>query len=352
MEAKYLQITESVKRQIRNGDYLIDRVPSERKLADSFGVSYMTARRAVQQLLKDDVFTRAENGRLALHPRLAGSCRHNVAVILPNWPIPSLDKWRKALQEVVGERGGVLKTVYYDHADDPVIGEALSGDFTRCFLALAVIPELMLQRLAPLRDRVVLFHHDLSANGFVSLDASAAGNIALLVNHLYALGHRRIGLVNTQASNEIITARIDAYRRRIGELGLDLQLFDAPVKPFERADLAAYELVRKAIGAEEFRGTGLIAATIEAAIGTLRAVHDCGLHPGREISVAAYGGFETARLSIPSITVTYTPDVEMKCRRLVEELLDRRSPERFLYSWMDMEVWLGESTGPAPETTR
>ena len=53
MDAKYLQITESIKRQIRNGDYLIEKVPSERKLADSFGVSYMTARRAVQQLIED-----------------------------------------------------------------------------------------------------------------------------------------------------------------------------------------------------------------------------------------------------------------------------------------------------------
>ena len=68
MDAKYLQITESIKRQIRNGDYLIEKVPSERKLADSFGVSYMTARRAVQQLIEDRFFLRCENGRLAIGP--------------------------------------------------------------------------------------------------------------------------------------------------------------------------------------------------------------------------------------------------------------------------------------------
>ena len=68
MDAKYLQITESIKRQIRNGDYLIEKVPSERKLADSFGVSYMTARRAVQQLIEDSFFLRCENGRLAIGP--------------------------------------------------------------------------------------------------------------------------------------------------------------------------------------------------------------------------------------------------------------------------------------------
>lgn len=53
MEAKYLEIAEAVKRQIRNGDYLMDKVPSERKLAEAYAVSYMTARRTVQQLVAD-----------------------------------------------------------------------------------------------------------------------------------------------------------------------------------------------------------------------------------------------------------------------------------------------------------
>lgn len=42
MEAKYLEIAEAVKRQIRNGDYLMDKVPSERKLAEAYAVSYMS----------------------------------------------------------------------------------------------------------------------------------------------------------------------------------------------------------------------------------------------------------------------------------------------------------------------
>lgn len=96
MEAKYLEIAEAVKRQIRNGDYLMDKVPSERKLAEAYAVSYMTARRTVQQLVADGALMRGENGRLNVNPAFAVSAEQcKVAMVLPNWPIPSLDKWRR-----------------------------------------------------------------------------------------------------------------------------------------------------------------------------------------------------------------------------------------------------------------
>ncbi|AVM45992.1 hypothetical protein C5Q97_15250 [Victivallales bacterium CCUG 44730] len=347
MDAKYLQITESIKRQIRNGDYLIEKVPSERKLADSFGVSYMTARRAVQQLIEDRFFLRCENGRLAIGPAAVENAgRLNVVLVLPNWPIPSLDKWRKALYELVRERNGVLKTVYFDHEDDNVIQEALTGDFSRVFLELPVIPELTRQRLCGMRDKVVLLQHDLTDFGLTCLDAASPENMGLLVDHLHMLGHRKIALLNTQPLNEVITGRIEVFRRRSVELGLEHQFFNAPVNTFERADHKAYELAGGIIRRNCFSGTGIVTTTIEAAIGTLRAVHDNGMRPGKEISVCAYGGLESARLSIPSITVICATDIERQCRNLLCDILDRRTPERLLYSWEKMSIWQGESSGP------
>ncbi len=347
MNAKYLQITESIKRQISNGDFLIDRVPSERKLAGAFGVSYMTARRAVQQLLSDDVFIRSDNGRLALNPHF---CEKELSVImvLPNWPVPSLDKWRKALTEIVRERGGILKTVYFDHEDDSSIREALSGEYTRCFLVLARISELMRQHICALRDRVVLLHHDLTEYGLTCLDASSSDYMKLLVDHLYQFGHRRMALLNTQPENEVIRGRIEAFQQRVETLGQTITVFDSPVASFERADQKAYDLLCEKLRSGEFTGSAVVTTTIEAAIGALRAIHDCGKRPGKDISVCAFGGIEAARLSIPSITVTYTPEAGKKSRILLEDILDRRTPERLLYAWENMKIWQGESTGPAP----
>ena len=244
------------------------------------------------------------------------------------------------------ERNGVLKTVYFDHEDDNVIQEALTGDFSRVFLELPVIPELTRQRLCGMRDKVVLLQHDLTDFGLTCLDAASPENMGLLVDHLHMLGHRKIALLNTQPLNEVITGRIEVFRRRSAELGLEHQFFNAPVNTFERADHKAYELAGGIIRRNCFSGTGIVTTTIEAAIGTLRAVHDNGMRPGKEISVCAYGGLESARLSIPSITVICATDIERQCRNLLCDILDRRTPERLLYSWEKMSIWQGESSGP------
>ena len=68
--AKYTEVMSVIKRRIREGDYLLDSIPGERKIAEETGVSYMTARRAVQELLDEEVLIRDPSGSLDVHPRL------------------------------------------------------------------------------------------------------------------------------------------------------------------------------------------------------------------------------------------------------------------------------------------
>lgn len=347
MSAKYIQITEAVKRQIRNGDYLIDKIPSERKLAEVFGVSYMTGRRAVQQLLSENIFLRMPNGRLAISPQFDRKEEQlNVAMIMPNWPIPSLNKWRRALQQVVDMRGGIVKTIFYDHNNDSVIQEALNGNFSRIFITLSIIPDALRPKLEQMKDRVVLLYQDLSDDGFICLDSPSPDHIGLLTGHLYELGHRDISLLNTQPKGNIIKGRINSFEHCASGRGMNYSIIDHPVNPFEDAGLRAYEVFKDILSFESFTSTGIVCTTIEAAQGSIRAAYDCGLEPGKDISICSYGGLEVARLSIPSITVTSTIDVERQCRSLITDILDLRTPERLLYGWDRMEVWPGESTGP------
>ncbi len=347
MSAKYIQITEAVKRQIHNGDYLMDKIPSERKLAEVFGVSYMTGRRAIQQLVSEEVFLRQPNGRLAINPEFGHKEEQlNVAMIMPNWPISSLNKWRKALQQVVEMRGGIVKTIFYDHNEDNVIQEALNGNFSRIFITMSVIPQSIRLKLNQLKDQAILIYQDLSTEGFTCLDSPSPDHIGLLTGHLFELGHRNISLLNTQPENEIIQGRINSFKHCAAARGMQYNIINHPVNPFEDAGLKAYEILKDTLTFENFAATAIVCTTIEAAQGGMRAIYDCGMQPGKELSICAYGGIEVARLSIPSITVTCTVDVERQCRSLISDIIDRRTPERLLYGWDRMDVWTGESTGP------
>ena len=72
--AKYNEVMSVIKRRIREGDYFVDSIPGERRLAEETGVSYMTARRAVQQLLEEKVLIRQASGLLEVHPDYIGAC--------------------------------------------------------------------------------------------------------------------------------------------------------------------------------------------------------------------------------------------------------------------------------------
>ena len=64
VKSKYIQITELFKRRLERGDYSFTSLPGAQKRAAETGVSYLTARQAIQTLIDDGVLKRLENGRM------------------------------------------------------------------------------------------------------------------------------------------------------------------------------------------------------------------------------------------------------------------------------------------------
>src|SRR4051812_21072098 len=80
--SKYTEVMSVIKRRIREGDYLLSKFPGERKIAEETGVSYMTARRAITQLLDDKVLVRGPSGGLDVHPSYAKRAKPAQVVLL------------------------------------------------------------------------------------------------------------------------------------------------------------------------------------------------------------------------------------------------------------------------------
>src|ERR1700752_5488981 len=93
--AKYTEVMSVIKRRIREGDYLLDSIPGERKIAEETGVSYMTARRAVQELLDAEVLIRGDSGALDVHPTYTRRAKPAEVVLLcPAYPSSYLTQLR------------------------------------------------------------------------------------------------------------------------------------------------------------------------------------------------------------------------------------------------------------------
>lgn len=136
----------------------------------------------------------------------------------------------------------------------------------------------------------------------------------LAVQHLAALGHRRIA--HLRASTRRASAdRADSYEQTMRELGLD----DA-VHTFAIADLPTFisEVAAGGAGA----ATAVFAANDRLAAAVVGAAIDAGLRVPEQLSVVGYDNTDLARALRPALTSVDQPRLELGQRAM--ELLAER----------------------------
>src|SRR5689334_14278311 len=119
---KYMEVMSVIERRIREGDYLLHSIPGERRIAEETGVSYMTARRAVMELLDQKVLIRQASGALDVHPSYAKQARPAEVVLLyPAYASTYLTQLRGMVSEFAEKRGVRLRPAQYIHWDESTV---------------------------------------------------------------------------------------------------------------------------------------------------------------------------------------------------------------------------------------
>jgi LacI family transcriptional regulator len=126
-----------------------------------------------------------------------------------------------------------------------------------------------------------------------------ADGVRLAVDHLYALGHRRIahiaGALNTLAGAE----RLDAFRRECRALRLEPA--DELIRQGDFASASGYRETCALLALAK-RPTAIVAASDLMALAALQAIRDAGLKPRRDVAVVGFDDLEAAALAHPPLT--------------------------------------------------
>lgn len=307
----FTDVVSVVERRIAEGDYMLKDLPGERRLAEEVGVSYMTARKAVQELIARKVLSRKPNGALAVHPGVRNAPPPTrVALLTPAYPSPHLVRCRLAISQAADQQNVLFRPVEYVHWHDPVVKEALEGsDGLLVIPSTEPIPQALLRAFSAGEDKVVFFDDDMTAHGIPSIRLFASGHIAQLFDHLWKRGHRRIDCLNAQGRNDEIDRRIGEWRAWLEARGASGALWDRPAEPFADALVTGYEAMRQVLGARDRPGA-LVCTTQPAALGAIRACHDAGLAVGRDIAICTINNEPTGRYFCPSLTGLEFPKVE------------------------------------------
>lgn len=301
-----------LERRIRNGDYLVARLPAERVLALETGVSYMTARKAVTMLIDRGLLTRGDNGRLELGESVGrrAAAPAQIAFFAPAWPTLDIQHWRRAVEAAAAARGASVKAYYFMHWEDPVLAEALArGDGAFIYPLTGTVPAQVRRALLAPGVRVAWIDYDPLGEGLPSITLSPPEAVAAVLEHLHGLGHRRIACLNTQPHDRSTLGRIGTWRDWCQARGSAGELLDQPVQPGEDPSPQALAAVARWLAAGRPAATALFVTTGMPAVAAMRAIHEAGLRPGRDLAVATLndeGDF--GRYTIPGLTAIHLPD--------------------------------------------
>lgn len=130
------------------------------------------------------------------------------------------------------------------------------------------------------------------------------------VNHLIALGHRRIGFIGGSTDHPSISDRLKGYAQALEEAGLarhnSLVAADQPDSSAEGGYSAARRLLRPSL-----RSTAIFATNDSMAVGAIRAATEAGLNVPDDLAIVGFDDIEIASHADPPLTTMRVPKEEM-----------------------------------------
>lgn len=291
-------------------------VPTVRELTEELGVAQGTVVQAMNALKSDGVIERPA-GKM----RLVVCSRHDhhlcrIAIIRPDWPSPDFDAVVKSIVQAGDGRNWGFEIKTYGKLQNVSLNRLASN----CDAAVLIpnsepFPDHLRKALQkPSRPTVVAYEPvDGLGVPVVSVDGEMCGELA--VEHLAALGHRRILAVMSEPPSSYSMSRIEGWRNGMAGLGFSAeetdQLFiDCKCQPSQSSIEWAYEYLSKVLNNMPFDFTGVFFDDWTGALAGMRVFREMSIDVPNDLSVVSFSGVGSiAQFLNPALSA-----VEMDCK--------------------------------------
>jgi LacI family transcriptional regulator len=163
-----------------------------------------------------------------------------------------------------------------------------------------------------------------------------------LVEHLYALGHRRMAYIGHQLSLATTEERRSAFTETAQRLGVEHTYCEVLERDGPEAGRdAVRELVHRG-----FDASAILCLNDFTAIGVLRELRNRDVRVPQDVSVTGFDNISLSEFTCPSLTTVYIPRLHlarMMLKMVVPSDGPAASPARYV---IDAEVIIRESSGP------
>lgn len=300
----------------------------------------------VRPALRERVMTAVDH--LGYRPNLAARALRTskfnmVGLVVPDISNPFFAQLAKDIEAEAAKQAHTVMLANSD--DDPDVEarqiETLLDQSPRGLIVVGSVD----QSVAAIRTNIPIVSVDRRYANYKLISADHQVGSALIAEHLFHLGHRRIAYISGPLSTEVGRLRKKGFCDRLLSLANDddnlhLQSVEGHFD-YASGEESARKLL---VGEFHTRPTAIAAASDQQAIGVLRFARDLGLEVPSELSIAGFDDIALAKLVVPSLTSVSQRTDEM-ARIAVNHLM---SKEPLINDDQLVETYLcpRESTGP------
>ncbi len=350
---KYQTVRNKLEAAIRSGEFTTgDQLPAEQTLADQYGVSLMTARRVVCDLVAADLLERrARKGTFvrAHAVEKVNTTTLNLIVVAYDTAFQRtfLNQGMR-LAEEKGWRGNVIRLARGQQ--DAAVRAIQEGE-----LALMMLEEVQPQSALGLAvrgagGRVVSIGIDFTKLGVPSIFVEVTRSFQTVFEHLRALGHKEIMLIDQQVSKNLNVLHAIAWQKATSSFyspaEADAHSIHLDTPNFQCPSFDAYSSVRELLQGRN-QPTALVCFGEEITQGALAACRTAGHTVPDTISVVNIldaTSMVFAHPPITSIDVDFESQIQLALE-LLQSSQDGNLPEARLHTVEPLLIQR-ESVGP------
>ncbi len=298
---------ERLRKEIKIGNFARGAsLPSERDLAEQFGVSYMTMRKAVGGLVSDGILERSRgSGTYVCEDIAETKLQKLLGLVMPAWAAPENLDFIMHISEACAKANWLVKIIYVRSWEERSILDLWQNcDALACtsLTDLHTLSEPLIKRIRSRLKPMVFCGLDASAFNADSVYYLPDSRLEEAAEQLYQMGHRRILRVEQKANpGDRFHTGIDGFREYFHDEHPDVE-FDETTFLLEipRFELAHYTIRRElAAHRDLLRQYTTILCSLSFFWGVMAGIHQAGLRVPEDISVLTVGDRQEAEFYQP-----------------------------------------------------
>ena len=306
---KHEAVREALTEAIRRGDYLPGaRLPAEREIAEQYGVSYMTARRAVTEMVEMDLLRRRARAgtfvRTHSPRRLATTTLHLVCPAFDSSVIRSFLRLGAQAAEARGWRADMIRL--HRELVRPAVRAIERGDLAIVLPEGSELRGPLPEAMQKAAGRAVLIGNRLDDLGVPSVLADDAQGIRLAMQSFQAAGHSEIAVVSDHPRHPVDRVQLATWQAALppdwDAQHIESRRIVVNTPRHENQAEHTFAAIKKYLAEDGGQTTALLCLIDEMALPALSACREMGRPVPEKMSLIASGNSPDMAFTLPSVT--------------------------------------------------